>query len=180
MAVLKGYGYSVLEASGGFEALSLIERHGGKIDLMLADIVMPEMSGPELVERAAKLRPAMAVVLMSGYPGEVLNERVTRGPMSDYLLKPFTPESLGSRVREALGPQRFAARILVVDDEQGICRLFERILAQQGYEVSSAADGSEALQALSEQRFDLMITDLVMPTREGIETIQAVRKLYPD
>ena len=71
--------------------------------------------------------------------------------------------------------------ILVVDDEQGIQRLFQQILESEGYSVLLASDGNEALRVLKDGHdIDLVITDLVMPNCEGIETIRLIRGLYPE
>lgn len=71
------------------------------------------------------------------------------------------------------------ARILVVDDEPAIRKFFRMALERRGYEVREAGDGREAMDLLEGDTFDLMITDLVMPEQEGIETIQVVRRRFP-
>lgn len=73
-----------------------------------------------------------------------------------------------------------AASVLVVDDEEGIRDLFRLTLAAAGYKVVEAKDGREAMARLREEPFDLLITDLVMPEREGIEMIETLRKQRPD
>jgi hypothetical protein len=72
-----------------------------------------------------------------------------------------------------------AARILVADDEAGVRRFLRAVLEEGGYEVVEAADGKQALQEALAGRVDLVITDLVMPEQEGIETIQALRRDVP-
>ena len=72
------------------------------------------------------------------------------------------------------------ARVLVADDESAIRILFGTILTNAGYEVTVATDGNHAMKLLEAGEFDLLITDLVMPDREGLETIQAVRRSYPN
>jgi len=91
-----------------------------------------------------------------------------------YLAKPFAPEDLAAKVREVLGPPRAPASVLVVDDDESVRRLFRQILAKAGYQVSLACDGAEALAVAHHCRIDLVVTDLVMPGKEGIETIQAL------
>jgi PAS domain S-box-containing protein len=95
-AVLRRHGYTVLEARHGVDALRLAERHRDDIHLLLTDVVMPHMKGPELAERLASVRPKMKVLYMSGY--------VDRSAMPDFtsvsfLPKPFTPETLARKVR---------------------------------------------------------------------------------
>ena len=72
------------------------------------------------------------------------------------------------------------ARILVVDDESPIRDMFRRILEPEGHEVVEASNGNEALQALQETSFDLVITDINMPFKDGIETIIDLRRNYPE
>ena len=99
--VLETSGYAVLEARNGREGLALCEAHEGRIDLLLTDVVMPELSGRELVEGALKLRPGMKVMFMSGHTQDVvLKEGVRKG--TAFLQKPFTPVELVQGVREAL------------------------------------------------------------------------------
>jgi CheY-like chemotaxis protein len=69
--------------------------------------------------------------------------------------------------------------ILVVDDDAAVRSLFHKILARAGYRVMEAADGAQALAAVRKGGVDLVITDLVMPEKEGIETIVEIRKSHP-
>ena len=179
VAVLRFYGYRVLEAQNGEEALRTIGHHAGRIDLILSDVVMPLLNGKELAEQMRHLHPEVAVLLMSGYPGGAVAGEAGQDGGLPYLPKPFTASVLAARVRDVLGPAPAAGRILVVDDEHGVRSLFESILDGCGYEVTSAADGRVALRLLETRKFDLMITDLAMPGKEGIETIQAARQRHP-
>jgi predicted ATPase/signal transduction histidine kinase len=100
--VLQRYGYRLLQAGGPGEALVICERHAGPIDLLLSDVVMPHMSGPELAERILAVRPRIRLLFMSGYT----DAPSPRHPFGDYpvdvLEKPFTPHTLAESVRNAL------------------------------------------------------------------------------
>ena len=174
-AVLQAYGYCVLQAREGDEALEMLERYPARVDLMLSDVVMPKMNGKELGEQLRQRWPHMAVILMSGYQGHAIDEDA----QWHFLAKPFAPEALVASVRKALGPSRVRRRALVVDDE-AIRNLFATTLRQAGYDAALASDGARALEMLASGEFDVMITDLVMPGKEGIETIQAARKEWPN
>lgn len=72
-----------------------------------------------------------------------------------------------------------AARILIVDDDAGVRQVLRSMLTAAGYDVSLAHNGREAMDRLKQAQFDLIITDLVMPEQEGIETIKLLRRDYP-
>ncbi|OGK78001.1 MAG: hypothetical protein A2X53_22785 [Candidatus Rokubacteria bacterium GWA2_70_23] len=100
--MLESLGYRVIVAGGPAEALERIERLPEPIHLLLTDVVMPGMRGPELARRATELRPALKVLYISGHADDTVfrNAVIPRGMV--ILEKPFTPESLAVRVREVL------------------------------------------------------------------------------
>jgi len=100
------YGYNVLEARHGGEALLICERHPGPIHLMITDVVMPQMSGKELAERLALLHPEMAVFFMSGYTANDLTGYGAPESNSHFIAKPFRPMDLVKKVRDFLDDAR--------------------------------------------------------------------------
>jgi two-component system CheB/CheR fusion protein len=99
--VLAARGYRVVEARNGREGLKLCESHTCGIDLLVTDVVMPELGGRELAEAAMKLRPGLKVLYMSGHTQDViLKEGVQQG--AAFLHKPFTPMQLAQKVRDTL------------------------------------------------------------------------------
>ena len=99
---LEASGYRVLAASTATGALALAETHPGVIDLLIADVVMPGLSGPEVAERVLVRRPGTRVLYVSGYHEVPLPAPGPRGGDHELLSKPFTPASLARKVREML------------------------------------------------------------------------------
>ncbi len=100
--ILERLGYSVLEAGGGPEALWALQQHAGPIHLLLTDVVIPEMSGPELAEQITTLRPATRVLYISGYStDEVARHGAVRTGVV-LLQKPFSTDALADAVRAVL------------------------------------------------------------------------------
>jgi two-component system, cell cycle sensor histidine kinase and response regulator CckA len=95
-------GYRVLEARNARDAILRSERHQGKIHLLLTDVVMPHMSGPELASRLMAARPDMKVLCMSGYTDDSIVRHGVLEAQVAFLQKPITPESLTTKIREVL------------------------------------------------------------------------------
>jgi CheY-like chemotaxis protein len=95
-------GYTVLEARHGIEALLTGTRHMGPIHLLLTDVVMPQMSGPEVADKLTIVRPDMKVLFMSGYPDHPVFSQGSLHKDTAFLQKPFTPNVLVQKVREVL------------------------------------------------------------------------------
>jgi PAS domain S-box-containing protein len=100
--VLERQGYTVLEAPHGEAALHLAQKHRGPIHLLLTDVVMPVLSGRQLAEQLAPLRPDMKVLYASGYTDDSVVRHGILESGTAYLQKPFTPDSLARKVREVL------------------------------------------------------------------------------
>ncbi len=100
--LLERHGYSVVEARHGVEALELAERPGRHFDLVVTDVVMPEMGGRELVERLRARHPSLKVLFMSGYTERAISVDGTMPPGTGFVEKPFTVEQLIRRLRKIL------------------------------------------------------------------------------
>jgi len=105
-SILQTHGYTVLEASGGMDAIQICQQHEGPIHLLLTDVFMPEMNGRNLAERVTTLRPHTPVLYMSGSTDDVLVALFDRTRSTALIQKPFTPDALASKVRAALSAPR--------------------------------------------------------------------------
>jgi two-component system, cell cycle sensor histidine kinase and response regulator CckA len=100
--ILQRLGYSVLLAPDGMQALRMVEAHPGRIDLVLTDVMMPGLSGPQLASRLRAHAPLIPVLFMSGYPEDALGEVEGLQLETDFIAKPFTSEALARRVSDKL------------------------------------------------------------------------------
>jgi PAS domain S-box-containing protein len=108
-AMLTPMGYTVLSAATPAMALELAEKHPGPIDLLLTDVVMPEMNGRDLARRLAATRPGMRQMFMSGYTADIIASRGVLEEGLEFLQKPFTRKRLVARIRQVLDRQEEAA-----------------------------------------------------------------------
>jgi DNA-binding response OmpR family regulator len=169
-------GYKVLEAASAEQAVAACRKSTDRIDLLVTDLILPDSAGQDVAKLLTEARPDLRVLYISGYTQDFAGiEGVPRTGI-EFLQKPFAADTLGLRVREIL---RGHPRILVVDDDPAVTRFVSQVLRQAGFEVLTAEEGKQALSIVNRQSVDLVITDLVMPVQEGLETIRALRKTMP-
>jgi two-component system cell cycle sensor histidine kinase/response regulator CckA len=196
--MLSDLGYEVLAAARGEEALEIAAHHPRPIHLLLTDMLMPGMRGPEVANRFLALRPETRVVFMSGYAEElVLNHAAVQGT-AVFLQKPFTSSTLGGKLREALDavplPEQQGAgvhggrkplSILHMDDDRDILEITRFFLAEDGHRVVSCLDVDDTVARYAEalargERFDLVLLDLSIPGKKGgVEGMREILKLDP-
>ena len=100
---LKRQGYEVFEASTGVEALEVMAEHEDKIDIVVSDVVMPEMDGPTLLKELRKKNPDLNIIFVSGYPHEAFETSLDKNQQFAFLPKPFSLPQLAAKVKEELG-----------------------------------------------------------------------------
>jgi CheY-like chemotaxis protein len=108
---LEGAGYTVLQAASPLEALEISARHTGPLDMLLTDVMMPELTGRQLADRLAASRPGLAVLFMSGYAEDAIVHHGRLDPDTAFLQKPFPPEALAQKVRTILDAHGRAAAV---------------------------------------------------------------------
>lgn len=100
--LLEGLGYNVLAANSPFDAISLARNHNGFIDLLITDVVMPEMNGRELAQKMRDAIPGIKILFMSGYTADVIAHRGVLEQGVQFIQKPFSVASLATKTRDAL------------------------------------------------------------------------------
>ena len=102
MTTLAKYGYNIVEAENGHEALELFKNLKGKFDLLITDIVMPGMGGKALAEQLRKKDPHLPVIYMSGHPFDAASLNLIGDDYLSFIQKPFYPQHLAQKIREVL------------------------------------------------------------------------------
>ena len=97
---LAGFGYQILTATNGRDALAIASAHDGPIDLLLTDVTMPQMSGPELARTLRIARPGMKIIFISGYAENIIEPFNVNDPGVALLQKPFTIRVLAAKLKE--------------------------------------------------------------------------------
>jgi two-component system cell cycle sensor histidine kinase/response regulator CckA len=102
---LRSRGYTVIEASNGIEALEALEERDGAVDLVVSDVVMPEMDGPTLLRKMRARNPDLRIVFVSGYAEDAFAKSLEENEKFDFLAKPFALSALVAKVKETMAPQ---------------------------------------------------------------------------
>jgi two-component system, cell cycle sensor histidine kinase and response regulator CckA len=102
---LRSRGYSVIEASNGVEAMEVMEENDGDVDLVVSDVVMPEMDGPTLLKAMRERNPGVKIIFVSGYAEDAFEKSLPENQQFAFLPKPFTLSQLVAAVKETMAPQ---------------------------------------------------------------------------
>ncbi|MBP1731800.1 MAG: response regulator receiver modulated FAD-dependent pyridine nucleotide-disulfide oxidoreductase [Deltaproteobacteria bacterium] len=175
---LTDLGYHVESASEGEEALRLIEEKD--FDVALFDLRLPGKSGLQVLREAKAKRPKLVGIIITAYPTtETAVEAMKMGAV-DFVTKPLDLGRLETLVKAKTEPAKVGAKpLLVVDDEPSMRESLEHWFADLGYQVETAADGAEALKRLADKEYGLLILDLKLPKKDGIEVLRETRRLHP-
>ncbi|GAH74832.1 unnamed protein product, partial [marine sediment metagenome] len=189
---LKDEGYQVETAEQGEEALQRI----GEVDfgVVVLDLRLPGKDGIEVLKEARAQRPQLKGIIITAYPSvETAVEAMKLGAL-DYLPKPVAPDALEKLIRETLGPVQVEIKpktateeievtetkpLLIVEDEAIMRESLRDWLKDEGYQVETAEQGEEALQRIGEVDFGVVVLDLRLPGKDGLEVLKEARAQRP-
>ena len=101
-SILKNLGYNVLTAINPNEAIKIVETHSEKIDLLMTDVIMPDINGRELAEKLKGIVPGIKCLYMSGYNADIVTNQGIIGKNVNFIQKPFDIEEIAAKLREVL------------------------------------------------------------------------------
>ncbi len=192
---LSDMGHEVVTVADGYAAIDYVRDH--EVHLAYIDVVMPGIDGYETLKRIREIEPKVSSVLISGNAVDrMVGSSIPKGVFV-CLKKPITIEQLEeiNRSFEVIrGPLEFVyenpyglderkiveSRILVVDDEAEIINVISEALSGEGFtHIDSASDGDQAVGAFNAKKHDVVILDIMMPRKSGIEVLRHVKAVSP-
>ncbi|MCP4655249.1 MAG: PAS domain S-box protein [bacterium] len=178
---LRELGYRVVEAHDGPTALRVLSRSEQPPDLLFTDVVMPGMSGRELVDEARKLFPKLKVLYTSGYTRNAIVHGGRLDAGVELIAKPFSPTALGQKVRDVLDAGN-TKRVLLVEGDATIRLLACEALADNGFVAEEAANAIEALGKVrvSQGHYHAVVIDCDLSDQVGEMLANEIRALYAD
>lgn len=166
--------FEVSGAEDGPAALELAGRD--QFDLVLLDVKMPVMDGLEVFRRLRDIAPGTPVIMATAFAVEGLIRSALREGAFGALNKPLDFDRLFELIDQATGS---GLMVLVVDDDEQLCANLADVISERGYRVDIANDGDRAVELAREESLDIMLIDLKLPTRNGLETYLAIREFRP-
>jgi len=172
---LMDLGYQVEVAREGEEALKRIAEKD--FDVLILDLRLPGKDGLQVLKEARGRKPQLPGIIITAYPSVQKAVEAMKGGAVDFLPKPVDLSYLGKLVQEQTeAPRMPRMSILVVDDEASMRESLRDWLKDLGYPVEIAADGETALKLISEKDYGLLILDLKLPGKNGIEVLKEARR----
>jgi len=180
---LKRLGYHVEAKTSPAEALELFRANPDQFDLVITDMAMPQMTGDQLVKEILKIRPDLPTIICTGFSQKINEKKAKRIGIRQYIEKPLNRSDLARLVRRTLDNTKdvpMTGRVLVIDDEPQMRSMFKQMIEDKGHDVVVASNGKEGIKLNRANPFDLIVTDIIMPEKEGIETIIELKRDFPD
>ena len=177
--VIRKEGYEVLEAEDGNAGLALFRKEAPEI--VITDLKMPGVDGLEVMHTVRQLSSRAQIILVTAFGETETAVAALREGAMDYLKKPLDLEALTvalGRAREKVMESKKAVNfpaLLMADDEDKIRKRLARVLEGEGWKVFQAANGEEAIKVFEEQKIDVVILDIKMPKKNGLQALHEMR-----
>lgn len=183
--MLERLGYRVTQRTSSLEALEAFRFSSDKFDLVITDLMMPNMTGEKLALELKHICKEVPVILCTGFSEKMSKEKAEALGIDGFLMKPIVRSELAQKIRTLLDMKKkriklHMTHILIIDDEQPIRLILRKLVESEGYTVTEASNGIEGIKSYHENPADLIIIDIIMPDKQGIQTIRELKKEYPD
>ncbi len=168
-----GDAYAVDTCTNGLDALHKIERQ--PYDLLITDYSMPRMNGLDLVKAIQGIAPAMHVILMTAYGTSELRKEAAGLNLLTFVDKPFTVKQIRDIVTNTMQNDAPTPRVLIIEDNLDLRRLYSRALTRVGYDVTATGMLTEAHDLLDQNRFDVLLCDIHLGAEKSTDLVRAKR-----
>jgi two-component system response regulator HydG len=173
--ILEDKGYNVVMAEDGYQAIDAVKKTS--FDVIFCDIKMPGINGVQTFREIKKIDDKAVVIMMTAYSLEdLLKEALEEGAYAT-IYKPFDVDKIISIIEKVYHEK---VLILVVDDKFNDRETLKTILAEKGYRVATASDGTEAIEMVKSRHYDIIFLDVRLPGMDGMETFERVKKIDPE
>ena len=171
--ILEGEGHNVVTVEDGYQAIEAVRKT--RFDIIFMDTKMPGIDGVQTFREIKKIDPKAAVIMMTGYSVEDLVKKALEEGAYAIVYKPFDIDRIIAIIEELLKD----ILILVVDEQFADRKALKAILEDKGYRVATAKDGTEAIEMVRSQHYDIIFLDVSLPDMNGVETFVQVKKIDP-
>ncbi len=172
--IFKDEGYNVVVAENGYKGIEAAEKTNFKVAFI--DMKMPGINGIDTLKEIKKIRPDTIVFLMTAFLGEDYVNEAVRLRTKAIFYKPLDIDLILKILKHDLTK----ATILVIDDERSIRDTLQGALESCGYNVDVAKDGYTAIKMVKNKHFDVLVADIIMPSINGFQTIDEIKKIIPE
>ena len=183
--VLQQFGYRTTAFSDCHQCLEHFKTNHENYDLAIIDFVMPQMTGGQLSRELMNIRPNIPVIILTAFSYTAASKNHGKTGIYKYVNKSISPEDLAQTIRTVLDrddppPATTSGKtILVVDDNDQTRNVLREILEDASYRVIEAQNGRIGIELFSSHHIDLVLTDLFMPEKDGLEVIMECKKNQP-
>ncbi|MDD4668116.1 MAG: PAS domain S-box protein [Candidatus Cloacimonetes bacterium] len=174
--MLLSMGYNVTSSGSSLHALKILEE-GEHFDLIITDVVMPAMNGKELANAIHTRFPEQKILFMSGFADDVIAQHGILDPNLPFIQKPFSAKTIAPVIHKLLSDTSNSYKLMILDDEEGICKLFQRSSTKRGHHCDAANTISEAIGLLSQNNYDMLLIDMNLKAISGPEAIRKIRDI---
>jgi len=165
-----GDAYVIDTANTSTEVLERVKRTA--YDLIITDYRMPGMDGINLAQAVQEISPQTHIILMTAYGNSALAEKAEALRLDGYLDKPFTVDQIRDMVTDTLNEEGESPRILIMEDNSDLNRLYKRALARRGYDVDTASTMEAARALLAQQQYAVFLCDIHIGRERGTDLLR--------
>ncbi len=173
--VLEDEGYNVVTVEDGLKAIDEVKSR--PFSLVLMDVVMPGLGGVAAMQEMEKVRPTTVIIMTGHVHEEDLLQEAKRLGARAVVYKPLNIPELLKLIKDTIAKKN--PHLLVVDDEDNICKILSEILEDAGYRVETAMDGQEAIERVKQSDYSLILMDVKLPGINGFTALKEIKKIRP-